>query len=259
MDLLKLGLFGLPQAEMRLIATLFRLHGVEPSFIWTLPSQAPFDAILVDASVPESDIAPLRSSGARVMRLSAPGQPLEGEMSRPIRSDRLIAWLKGIEAGLLQGERPGAVATASHFPPAAALLSNPPSGATKSPSTPSKATEAVPLDLSDTALTFKLKRWPPSYLVEKDVNRIRLATVLSRKPISLGELTALARIGDSDCKTFIQSVAMLDLLHVERRTEKSPEQDLLAEFPLKVEPSRPAAKKGGFALISSIRRRFGLT
>ncbi|HEY9096039.1 MAG TPA: hypothetical protein VIN35_09865, partial [Hydrogenophaga sp.] len=83
-------------------------------------------------------------------------------------------------------------------------------------------------------------------------------TVLSRKPISLKELTALARIGEHECKTFIQTVATLGLLLVERRVEKSPEQDLLTEFPMKVEPSKPVAKRGGFALISSIRRRFGL-
>ncbi len=257
-DFLKLGLFGLPQAEVRLIATLFRLHSIEPSFIWTLPAQAPFDAILVDASVPESDMAPLRINGARIMRLSAPGQKLEGEMPRPIRSDRLIAWLNSIEVGLLHGERDGAASTASHSTVAAALDRQTPSGATKPPSAPMNADQATQLDLSDQELTFKLKRWPPSYVVEKDVNRIRLATVLSRKPISLKELTALARIGEHECKTFIQTVATLGLLLVERRVEKSPEQDLLTEFPMKVEPSKPVAKRGGFALISSIRRRFGL-
>ncbi|MEZ5703001.1 MAG: hypothetical protein R3E42_15240 [Burkholderiaceae bacterium] len=256
MDLLKLGLLGLPQAEVRLIAILFRLHSVEPSFIWTLPPAAPFDALLVDASVPEHEVAPLRSTGTQIIRLSAPGRENAGEMPRPIRSDRLISWLNGIEVGLLHGERDGhsisaghaVTATSSHEPAvtSAPTVARPP------------AAEPAPLNLSDQALTFKLKRWPPSNLVEKDVNRIRLATVLSRKPISLKELGTVSRVGDYECRTFIQDLARLDLLFIDRRIEKSPEQALLAEFPLRTETPKPVAKKGGFALISSIRRRFGL-
>ena len=258
MDLLKLGLFGLPQAEVRLISTLFRLHGVEPSFIWILPERPPFDAILVDASVPESDMPSVRATGARVMRLSAPGQSIEGEMPRPIRSDRLVAWLNSIEVGLLHNERDGFASTASHSSPPASLaptaapapaISLPPARETSTPS---------PLDLSDEALAFKLKRWPPSYVVEKDVNRIRLATVLSRKHLSIKELTSLSRVSLQESQAFIQTVATLGLLLIERQADKSPEQKLLAEFPLKAEAPKPTQKRGGFALISSIRRRFGL-
>src|SRR5690606_22454767 len=103
MDTLKLGLLGLPEPEARLVATLFRLHGVERSFIWSLASDGPFDAVLVDAALPEAEWRAAVGEGVPVRRLLAVGVPSAGadEMARPIRSDRLVDWLNSVEVQIL--------------------------------------------------------------------------------------------------------------------------------------------------------------
>lgn len=254
-DSLKLGLAGLPDAEINLISTLFRLHRVEPSFIWRLQSEPPFDALLVDASLSEDLYGHLCGLRTNVMRLSCPASKVEGEMPRPIRSDRLVAWLNSIEVGLLHGGHDGFASTAS-LSRSSELPSIVEQRRVK-PLQPAQASEEASINTSDATLLYKLKRWPPTNELGKDIGRIRVATMLSRKPISLEELISLSRVSKHDCESFLRRLSQLQLLSIERRSAASLDFDLLAEFTIKEEAPKTALK-GGLGLIRSIRRRFGL-
>ena len=239
---LTLGLVGLSDPECALVATLFRLHRVEPSFIWTLAGSGMVDALLVDDSVAEQDFAHRMGPRAQVMRLSPHGVDREGQMSRPIRSDRLVGWLNSVELERLQ-QAPVKPAQAVALTPAvpAAVVTR-------------REAPAAPAAVGYEGPAWRLRRWPAPALLGKDAIRIRLATMLSRRAMSLPELAALARVPLAHCQQFVTELQRQGLI------------DVLPSSPTTLAP-RPEARAAaavtstrrgvGASLIHSIRRRFG--
>ncbi|MCD6664573.1 MAG: hypothetical protein LT081_00640 [Hydrogenophaga sp.] len=242
---LTLGLVGLSDPECALVATLFRLHRVEPSFIWTLVDSGPVDALLVDASMLQEDFADRMGACTQVMRLSPHGGEREGQMSRPIRSDRLVAWLNSVELERLQ-QAPVRSAQAEAPPPAA------PAAVVARQDAP--VAIAMPEANGYDGPAWRLRRWPAPALLGKDAIRIRLATMLSRRAMSLPELASLARVPLAHCQQFVTELQRQGLI------------DILPSSPTTVVP-RPEARAAtavtstrrgvGASLIHSIRRRFG--
>lgn len=234
---LTLGLVGLSDPECALVATLFRLHRVEPSFIWTLAGSGMVDALLVDDSVAEQDFAHRMGPRAQVMRLSPHGVDREGQMSRPIRSDRLVGWLNSVELERLQ--------QAPVKPAQAVALT---------PAVPAAVVTPAPAAVGYEGPAWRLRRWPAPALLGKDAIRIRLATMLSRRAMSLPELAALARVPLAHCQQFVTELQRQGLI------------DVLPSSPTTLAP-RPEARAAaavtstrrgvGASLIHSIRRRFG--
>lgn len=228
---LSLGLAGLSAPERALVATLFRLHRVEPGFNWTLADGGPVDALLVDESCGDQDFVHLADRHTQAMRLSAHGVEREGQMSRPIRSDRLVGWLKTVEQARLAQPvlRPSVLPSPSPAVPAGGV-----------------ARQAEP--------AWRLRRWPSPGLLGKDAMRIRLATMLSRRAMSLPELATLARVPLAHCRHFVNELQRQGLI------------DALPAGPA-VRPDRTASRAAvadastrrgvGATLIHSIRRRFG--
>lgn len=246
---LRLGLVGLPAAEASLVATVFRLHRVEASFIWTLAPEAPFDALLVDYAVDAADIARLKGRKTHLMRLGPIGSEQSDMMARPFRSDLLVRWLNSIEVDLLR------------------------SGGDTSVSTPLKSQEQVMVsqvghgsgDEQCPPLTghFKLRRWPTPSLLGGDVGRIRMATMLSRRPLSIKELSSTSRLSVSTCTAFVRLLEAAQLLEVRPKpsvptagTDVSPMGFIGAQNAQK--PQAPGRGVGA-ALLHSIRQRFGFS
>lgn len=256
MDSLKLGLIGLPEAEARLVATLFRLHGVEPSFIWSLANGAPYDAVLADASV---SAAQLRAAGkgVPVRRLMAVGVAATGsdEMNRPIRSDHLVDWLNGIEVQILHGGGDAFASTNFQAGHASSLQS---SGRATSaiPATP-----AIPVSAPTANLTtgrFKLKRWPPPAVLAADVVRIRAATLLSRRSMSLAELCTLSKMAPDRSEAFVRELLERGLLDLVAAVVNPLGVQALSPPLADIPRATPARTGFGRGLIGSIRRRFGM-
>ena len=74
MQALRLGAHKLPEAEVVLLRTLFRLFAYDKAFCWTLSSEAPYDALVVDANAPEAQSPEFRASvsAVRVARRLSP-------------------------------------------------------------------------------------------------------------------------------------------------------------------------------------------
>lgn len=258
MELLKLGLVGLPPAEASLIATLFRLHKVEPSFIWTLATMPPFDALLVDAECEEALFLPLKGAGTRVARLGADANGASDRLSRPIRSDLLVRWLNAIEVEILHGGQDQFSSTLSTSK--ASHKGDEPMQTRPPPVTRPAEVLAPAPTVATGARTFKLRRWPSQELLKGDVNRIRMATLLSRRPLQVAELVSLSRVPESRCVAFVD--ALLNARLVDSTDLPAPNgAGALGRSP--AAPSRPAvappkARGVGASLIASIRKRFGI-
>jgi len=251
MDSLKLGLVGLPAAESNLVATLFRLHRVEPSFIWSLAETGPFDAVLADATVSDERLRAFAGKSAQVRRLMPVGQVAkeEGAMSRPIRSDHLVAWLNAIEVGVLHGGGDGFAATSAQSGHVSLALGV----------QPDSLDQLLAARGGAANQRFKLRRWPPPAILAADVVRIRAATLLSRRLMSLAELSTVSGMPPNRCEEFVGELTHVGLLEI---AEDLPKTAPAQSMPQQAEDvhARPAVTKAGFgrALISSIRRRFGM-
>ena len=257
MDSLKLGLIGLPDAEARLVATLFRLHGVEPSFIWSLANAAPYDAVLADASVSAEQLRAAAGKGVPVRRLMAVGMAATGsdEMNRPIRSDHLVDWLNGIEVQILHGGSDAFASTNFQAGHASSLQS---SGLASSaiPATPAIAVSAPTANL--TTGRCKLKRWPPPAVLAADVVRIRAATLLSRRSMSLAELCALSKMAPDRSEAFVRELLERGLLDLVAAVVNPLGVQALSPPLADIPRAAPARTGFGRGLIGSIRRRFGM-
>ena len=227
MKALRLGTYELPPGEVVLVQTLFRLYGQNKPFPWTFVTAPPYDALLVDgmATARAAQAEPMAKAVLRLTRMNAADAP--GTLQRPIRADRFQGWLHTIEADLLEPATAPPPPTAPRPAPAAAETTGPESAAA--------------------AARFKLRRWPPAILLRADPQRIRLATLLSRRALSSAELAQLSQQPQADCQGFLSLLQNAGLIERED-VAPTPRAPATAAAP-------PRARLG---LVASIRRRLGL-
>lgn len=229
---LRLGTLGLPQAEAGLVRAWLVLAATEPGFDWRLGQEPPYDALLADGAH-----LSLRSEGLPVLgeRLCVLGQtsatlPAGATlMERPLRQEALTGWLSRLGVSMratsaLQVAQPAAT-------PAGAGLA-----------------EA-------TATRWKLRRWPPQQLLRDSRTRMRMASLLSRRALSVDELAYLSGGDPADCQVFLQMLQGFDLLEKVVRPAATP-----APAPAD-NPAKRAASGANTALsrvVRGLRLRLGL-
>lgn len=231
---LRCGVQGLPAAEAALVRTLFKLyqHGTS-DFRWALVDTPPYDAVLIDFNA--------RSAGAMagheaVKALLTIGDSSLGSvpdtLARPLRSEMLEAWL-------LQKQR-------LFFPEGGPGLSvSSPQTSFMAASSPGSRQEAG---------SYRLLRWPPAAILQKDPSLIRMATVLSRRPINISELARLSQQPLESAYTFLLALRTAGLLDI---TEQAPSGG--RPRPESNAPrSAHSSKKIERSLMSRIRLRLGL-
>lgn len=244
MQALRLGAHKLPEAEVVLLRTLFRLFAYDKTFCWTLSSEAPYDALVVDANAPEAQSPEFRASVSAVLTLG-PASAGDGpdRLARPLRADRLQAWLKSKEASaqearLTSAQTPGRVAAPVPAPaPAPAETA-----ASKAPSQGS----------------LKLRRWPPASILRNDPMRVRMATLLSRRAMVPRELAAACDQPLAMCQAFMTNLQLMGLLESPAGVAApTPPPEAVAKASHKTS-SGHGAKAVSPSLIKSIRNRLGL-
>ena len=105
-------------------------------------------------------------------------------------------------------------------------------------------------------MRFKLRRWPPAALLRSDPNRIRMATLLSRRALNAAELATISQQPVQECQAFLTTLQTTGLVNVQKEPAPAP-APAAAGAPAPAAPPKPAPT---FArgLISGIRRRLGL-
>ncbi|MFD1709398.1 hypothetical protein FVQ98_07270 [Ottowia sp. GY511] len=238
MSNLRLGAYKLPAAEVVLVQTLFRLYAHGGDFNWTFVSAPPYDALLVDGTSGDVSVeaAHMAKSVLRLTRMNDEGGP--DTLSRPIRADKLQAWLNSIEYGF-QDTRPVTQLAGALSEPALTTATEPP-------------------EIPVSPLRFKLRRWPPAALLRSDPNRIRMATILSRRALNAAELSTISGQAVNECQAFLQTLQTTGLVEVQQEPI-APPPSVQAQAPsrsaLTAATAKPTFARG---LISGIRRRLGL-
>ena len=171
----------------------------------------------------------------RLTRMNSGQAP--NTLERPIRADRLQDWLKSTEHDLLQ-TRPATLIEEATQPDAVEAEAT---------------TPAAPIN----PVRFKLRRWPPAALLRSDPNRIRMATLLSRRALNAAELATISQQPVQECQAFLTTLQTTGLVDVEKAPVAPPAGSAPAQAAAAPKPAAPAP---AFArgLISGIRRRLGL-
>lgn len=240
------GVRGLPAAETLLLRTLFRLyqHGAS-DFRWTLVDAAPYDALLVDANAETADdnVQAILTLGSAALA----GMP--NALARPLRSEMLEAWLLSTQRELLAKQETAALAAPVAVPaeqPAAAPAAMP-------AVTVPVATAAQAADGNANADTYKLTRWPPAAMLRNDPSLIRMATVLSRRAMTIAELARVSQQPADNASMFVMSLRDASLL-VSNAMPRPLRHAVVEKRPSL--PHRPQKIERG--LLNRIRVRLGL-
>ncbi len=236
MSMLRLGTYQLPAAEVVLVQTLMRLYAHGDAFRWTFVTAPPYDALLADGTTDEGaspEVDRMAKAVLRLTRMHAGQAP--NTLERPIRADRLQDWLKATEHELLQ-TRPAEPGDDVPTRP----LTQPPASA---------PAPAVPLQ----PVRFKLRRWPPAALLRADPNRIRMATLLSRRALNAAELATISQQPVHECQAFLTTLQTTGL--VDLHQDPPPAAAAATAVPAAAPRPAPTFARG---LISGIRRRLGL-
>ncbi len=198
-----------------------------------LADAPPYDAMLVDFNAPSAGTGPGHETVKAILTLghASPGS-LPNTLARPLRSEMLEAWL-------LQAQRQFFPEVGSAVPVSKAQNS------AISASSPGSCQETG---------SYKLLRWPPAAMLRNDARLIRMATVLSRRPVTASELARVSQQPlDSACAFLatLRTAALLDNSgQAQAQLRPGPENTSLrtAASPQKFERS----------LMSRIRLRLGL-
>lgn len=185
--MLRLGVYKLPAAEVAVIRTIVQLYANDVAFPWMLVNAPPYDALLVDETETageRDELARMAGAVLALTRQNAGGLP--HTLERPIRADKLQQWLKSTECALL-------VALPARLD--------------------MEAQTALEIEVSD-SVRFTLRRWPSALLLRNDPDKVRMASLLTRRALNASELAEISELPLSQCVTFLQtlrSVGMLDL------------------------------------------------
>ena len=229
---LRIGVFLLSDTEANLLRALLRLFNYDDKARWVFSDEAPYDALVVDNARVQSVSAESLPRAARILRLISAGDALAGAgdtMERPIRSNRFESWLKQT-AEELGGGGP------------AVVVERPKAQVTSESTDRSRSVTD-----SDRRKFFKLRRWPPTAVLRNDNQRVRIATLLSRKSLSLAQLVRLAGQDEDDVMIFLRVMQSAQLLDVVDRDTS----------PSEVAPPPPVEPSIMKRLISGLRRSLG--
>ncbi|WP_440534619.1 hypothetical protein [Variovorax sp. YR566] len=227
-SVLRLGVYKLPVAEVAVIRTIIQLYANDGAFPWTLVNAPPYDALLVDGTAAETErceVARMAGAVLALTRMNSDERP--DTLARPIRADRLQRWLNSTERALRQAQ-PTEVAAGDQAAPK--------------------------IEVFDSA-RFMLRRWPSSLLLRNDLDKVRLASLLSRRAMKAIELADISGLPLSQCVTFLQLLRAAGTLelHVTPAATAQVEPPGSGEF--FAAPNRRSYVR---SLVNGIRRRLGL-
>lgn len=193
---LRVGAYLLSDAEANLLRALLRLFNYDDKSRWVFAEEAPFDALVVDNARAQVVSAASLPRATRILRLVDNGDSLAGTvdvLERPIRSNRFESWLSQV---------------AGELGSASAVIDMQPKAPSEAPARAKVVTD------SDRSKSFKLRRWPPAAVLRNDGQRIRIATLLSRRALSLSQLVRLAGQAEDDVMLFLRVMQSAQLLDV---------------------------------------------
>lgn len=218
---LRLGTYGVEQQIVRHIGVLLRFLDHQNQYQWQLVESGHMDLIITTERA-QDQIPPVVASAATsivtMVDSMDPEATSPNQLPRHFRSKHLERVLKPVESGASdRTETPAATPEA------------------RPNNTPKKSTDR-----------FRLLRWPPAALVRRDPTRTRLASMLTRTPVSLDELARRSGQTPQICMDFVKALKSVGLIETS------------VEAPKDIEAPNQAPRSLTQGLIRSLRRHLRL-
>lgn len=242
-----LGLSGLGPIESDQIRALLTFSRTRTQAVWDIGNGSTPDVLLVNGRR-----APVPGPGAGaprlVVHLLEPGEHVpSGEvLHKPLQFDEFTKTLQHLEWTLigLASVTPAATPAAS---PAPAVVPH-----------PVPAASVAPADSAHDGTAYHLRRWPPAGVLAADRYFPRLATFLSKRTMTLNEMSRLSGVPAERCRDFMERVRPLGILETLERP--APQRAATPAAP--TETTHPAPEKRethqAHGLIALIRQHLGI-
>ncbi|MGB3072262.1 MAG: hypothetical protein WBC18_27205 [Ottowia sp.] len=269
MSSLRLGTHALLPTDVELVRMVLRLYGLQGQCQWAYAEKPPYDAVLVEASALEASPLPDTEPAVRhVLHLTRhdTGEATD-RLPRPLCPQKLRHWLEGVESILAS---PSKVVPAPLLAPEPESLPAPAPEpapaepepafvqALASPAGPASAPEPEPEPLAlppEDAPRLRLQRWPRQGILRNDPDRIRMATLLSRRALNARDLVNLTGFAPHQCQVFMQILQASSLLQPAPAASAAAEAASIAAAPPPARAAKPRFTQG---LIAGLRKRLGL-
>lgn len=261
----RLGAHGLTSSEIVLVESLLRLSAYHRTVRWVYAAKPPYDAILLDDPNGTKSLTSFAQDESpyvlRLTRIHAGSGP--GRMERPIRSEKLFRWLDAVErelsgddhhdAGTDIGADSGMGPTKQ---PPAARHATPSAIPRRHPASPRSASgRTIQLDLSKGSPRLRLRRWPPATFLRSDPDRIRMATLLSRRALNAQDLHRLTGLDGIECLVFMRVLRSGNLLVVPVDDQQRSAEDQRKRAVL--QQSTGLKRRFTWTLVRELRKRLG--
>jgi hypothetical protein len=191
-------------------------------------------ALFVDADEPDTISGGDRIEGGIVRvrrRDAAPAPPGDHMMlASPLQLEDFIAMLRCIETRMVHSTDRGEAPSRMPADPVALVVSQ--------------------------AAAYRLRRWPPAGVLARHRYNARLASFLSTRPLTAGQLGLLSNVDAALCKEFISDLLAIDLLDT---AATPPDGARTVPQPVAAGTASGAARPPSSAgLLGRIRRRLGI-
>lgn len=207
----RLGVQGLSAAELKHLQVLLRLVNANAARPWAIVDEGPTHAVIRPADAgPSADNTPMA-----VIHLGVDDDARDDALPRRFGAHHLEKALRHVEAHPVS---PGAVPPPSTSAVELALFDAPPAPDTEPDTGPAPAAPTVqraPMGSAQAAgERYRLRRWPPASLVRRDASRTRMASLLSRRALTIEEMSHSTGQSPDDCSTFVKVLCSLDLIQI---------------------------------------------
>ena len=243
---LKLGTVALEPKDVAYVRALVRLFVHTEKLSWSFVDVAPYHAVLVRGNGRAARPGWLADFDGLVVRLvDGDGNVAADALAYPLRPEQLREWLKLRQRPLDDEPVQQAASVQQAAPVQRVRVQAPPPAAVVAAAAAIGVSEPV----ARRGRLFKLRRWPDVGLLNEHPAALRMATLMSRKALSVAQLAALTDQSESACRRFIASLERAGLLHEEAAPE-APDGQAAAAV-VAVAPVRQR-------LLVSLRRHLGL-
>jgi hypothetical protein len=207
MSELRLGAVDMAPKDVAYLRALVRLFSHTEKLRWSFADAAPYHAVVAPPRARAANPGFFDAFKGVVLTLAdTPGAQAVDTVAYPIRANQLRDWLK-----LRQGSWDSAA--------------------------------SVPQEVD--GRRFKLRRWPQAALLQGDPAALRMATLMSRSPLSTTQLAAMTQQPELACRAFVDVLMTAGLL-VEVAVATGAPSAIAAAAPVRT------------GLMASLRRHLGL-
>ena len=194
MKILRLGMHGLQADEEQLIINLMRMFSHNPSFCWRVTEDDEYEVLVVDAKQMQN--TKIKRSARTVLRISDEQMFDDPHvLKRPIQAGEFREWLSKVEDALRFAD------------------SNQMQDALDD--------ELFNVSTNPRGLKFKLRRWPPTIMMQNDPVREQMAKLLSVDAFEVIELAQITGAPLAKCQAFVQKLQLVGLLDLVPKHKKS--------------------------------------